>query len=134
MAKKSKDNLLISYYSNDLVKLDTEKYYKQLINKLLDSDINIENLRSNLPKSNTISRKQSIKNLNDSYQREKLVLVLGAGISMEFGVPSWSLLLQNLMVNSIEKENNVSTVLSKLFNEIFKPSPLIAGRYLQNYF
>lgn len=88
----------------------------------------------NLPKSTTISRQQAIRNINDSYQKEKLVLVLGAGVSLEFGVPSWGLLLQNLMVHTIKEENNVSNVLSKLFNDIFAPNPLIAGRYLQDYF
>lgn len=88
----------------------------------------------NLPKSSTISRQQAIRNINDSYQKEKLVLVLGAGVSLEFGVPSWGILLQNLMVHTIKEENNVSNVLSKLFNDIFAPNPLIAGRYLQDYF
>ncbi len=88
----------------------------------------------NLPKSTTISRQQAIRNINDSYQKEKLVLVLGAGVSLEFGVPSWGILLQNLMVHTIKEENNVSNVLSKLFNDIFAPNPLIAGRYLQDYF
>lgn len=86
-----------------------------------------------LPKSTSISRQQSLRNLNDAYQNQKLVLVLGAGISTEFGVPSWNGLLQNLMVHTIEKEHKVSTLLSKLFNEIFTPNPLIAGRYLQDY-
>lgn len=62
---------------------------------------------NNLPKSTTIGRQQSIRNINDAYQKDKLVLVLGAGVSLEFGVPSWGLLLQNLMVHTIKEENNV---------------------------
>nr|WP_299167675.1 SIR2 family protein [uncultured Allomuricauda sp.] len=115
-------------------KIRTEDYTKKLYEVLKHSDLNLNNLVDKLPKSNTISRQQITKNLNEAYQKEQLVLALGAGISIEFGIPSWNLLLQSLMVHSIEKENNVSTVLAKLFNDIFRPNPLIAGRYLQEYF
>ena len=100
----------------------------------VNQDIDIQEIAGKLPKSNTIRRDQAIKNLNEAYANEKLVLVIGAGVSMPFGVASWNGLLQNLMVYTIEKENKVSSVLSKLFNIIFSPNPLIAGRYLQNYF
>lgn len=82
----------------------------------------------------TISKRQSISNLTKAFKDEKLVLVLGAGISLEFGIPTWDSLLQKLMVHTIEKDNEVSTLLSNLFNKIFTPNPLIAGRYLQDYF
>ncbi len=97
-------------------------------------NLEVSKIAANLPKSNSISKNTAIKNLNDAYQKGKLVLVLGAGVSIEFGIPSWNGLLQNLMVYTIEKEHKVSSVLSKLFNEIFTPNPLIAGRYLQDYF
>ncbi len=110
---------LKNYSSNDLKNL-FEKNYSILINQL--------------PESKTITRRQSLENLKKAYKNESLVLVLGAGVSIDFKVPSWSVLLQNLMVHTIEKEKKDSEVISKLFNDIFKPSPLIAGRYLQNYF
>ena len=97
-------------------------------------NINLQKFSDNLPKSSTISKSQALKNVKESYHKEKLVLVLGAGISVEFGAPSWNNLLQNLMVHTIEKEHKVSSVLSNLFNNIFTPNPLIAGRYLQDYF
>ncbi|WP_452227646.1 SIR2 family protein [Lacinutrix sp. MEBiC02404] len=115
-------------------KLYPDSYKRNIIELIKNTDLNLNNLIDNLPKSNTISRQQITKNLNEAYQKENLVLALGAGISIEFGIPSWNLLLQSLMVHSIEKENNVSTVLAKLFNDIFRPNPLIAGRYLQEYF
>ena len=89
---------------------------------------------SKLPKSRSISHQQVIKKLTDCYEKENLVLVLGAGVSMAFGLPNWDTLLQKLMITTIEKEENVSTVLSKLFTAVFSPSPLIAGRYLQKYY
>ncbi|URM36379.1 SIR2 family protein [Flavobacterium anhuiense] len=89
---------------------------------------------NNLPKSKVVSRKQIIKELIEHYEKEKLVFVLGAGVSMSFGLPNWDTLLQKLMITTIEKEQNVSTVLSKLFTNVFSPSPLIAGRYLQKFY
>ncbi|MCF7569668.1 SIR2 family protein [Sabulilitoribacter arenilitoris] len=139
MAKKDNSNE-ITVISNDWLKnySKNQSYYQESLKRLTESLKNVKidynSLLGNLPKSASISKRQSLKNISNAYQNEKMVLVLGAGISLEFGVPSWNLLLQNLMVHTIEKENNVSNVLSKLFNDIFTPNPLIAGRYLQEYF
>lgn len=89
---------------------------------------------NNLPDSKTLSKNQIINKLIEYFEKEKLVLVLGAGVSMGFGLPNWDTLLQKLMITTIEKEQNISTVLSKLFTSIFSPSPLIAGRYLQKFY
>lgn len=89
---------------------------------------------NNLPETKTYSKQEIVRKISSYYHDEKLVLVLGAGVSMGFGLPNWDTLLQKLMIDTIEKEQKVSTVLSKLFTNIFSPSPLIAGRYLQrNY-
>lgn len=135
MEKNDSSEKKIFFY-NEILKngLNYQESIKRLAESLINTNINYISFIENLPKSNTISKKQSLKNIGNSYQNEKLVLVLGAGVSLEFGVPSWNLLLQNLMVHTIKKENNVSSVLSKLFNDIFTPNPLIAGRYLQDYF
>jgi len=45
-------------------------------------------------------------------------LVLGAGVSMGFRLPNWDKLLQELIVNTIDEEQNTSMVLAKLFNNI----------------
>ena len=44
-------------------------------------------LISNLPETGTLSRQQTIKKLIGYYEKENLVLVLGAGVSMGFGLP-----------------------------------------------
>ncbi|MFH1321366.1 MAG: SIR2 family protein [Bacteroidota bacterium] len=81
-----------------------------------------------------VSRQEIINKINKAYRNEKLVFVMGAGISMNYGLPSWDVLLQKIMVTTIEKEQSASNALSKLFTELFSPSPLIAGRYLQKYY
>lgn len=87
-----------------------------------------------LPDTKAISREEIVRKLSKSFESNKLVLVLGAGVSMGFGLPDWDTLLQKLMITTIEKEQKVSTVLSKIFTNIFSPSPLIAGRYLQKFY
>lgn len=132
MAKK--DYIWNMLNINDRIekKEQVESIFKELIDSVKDADL--QNFAENLPKSSTISRNQALKNIKAAYQQEKFVPVIGAGVSIEFGVPAWSELLQRLMVQTIEKEHKVSSVLSKLFNNIFSPNPLIAGRYLQAYF
>jgi len=101
--------------------------------KILSSDFKTEFIKS-LPSSKRLTRNDIVKKLTQYYEKEKLVLVLGAGVSMGFGLPNWDTLLQKLMITTIEKERNVSTVLSKIFTSVFSPSPLIAGRYLQKFY
>ena len=79
-------------------------------------------------------RHDTITDITKCFKNGRLVFVLGAGVSMDFGLPNWETLLQKLMVETIEKQRDASNVLAKLFSKIFEPSPLIAGRYLQSYF
>jgi len=102
--------------------------------ELLKALESINTLKQTLSKSQTPSKKNVIKSLKEEFLKENLVLVLGAGISVPFGVPTWDILLQRLMVFTIEKDEKSSNILAKLFNEVFSPNPIIAGRYLQNYF
>jgi SIR2-like domain len=87
-----------------------------------------------LPKVQKLSQSESIAKIRHYYKNGKLALVLGAGVSMELGIPDWNTLLQELMIKTIEQEPDFSITISKLFTEIFLPSPLIAGRYLQKYY
>lgn len=140
--KKKIEDLIESYsrinvpiYSNDLV-------YSDLIKKYFDTKINFEDYNETLKKiRNSLVHKfekndqgEIIREIRQCYKKEKLVFVLGAGVSMNYGLPSWDVLLQKLMVATLEKEKSASGILSKLFSKIFNPSPLIAGRYLQKYF
>ncbi len=102
--------------------------------KSLKSKKDKEDFINKLPNAHSLTRQEIVRKLSKSLEGKKLVFVLGAGVSMGFGLPNWDTLLQKLMITTIEKEQNVSTVLSKLFSNIFAPSPLIAGRYLQKYY
>jgi hypothetical protein len=82
-------------------------------------------------------RRHFLTAVTQAYQDEKLVMVLGAGLSINYGVPSWKVLLRHMLVASIEasEENGLnSDVLAQLFTRFFGLSPLAAGRYLQAYY
>ncbi|MDY7033682.1 MAG: SIR2 family protein [Thermodesulfobacteriota bacterium] len=76
--------------------------------------------------------------LIEAYKEERLVLVLGAGVSADHGLPSWNTLLQKLLLSTFMSETSQSKeksqVLAKIFTEFFSPSPLVAARYLRTFY
>jgi len=137
LQEHAENNLGFNFFDQEEEKKDlaeqqskTEQQLKDLLSRGFVKDIN----REFHTKSKEVSMHDIIRKLSASYKNEKLVFVLGAGVSMSYGVPGWDMLLQKLMVNTIEKEQSASNALSKLFNELFSPSPLIAGRFIQKYF
>lgn len=141
-SKTIADDFLKLYSSINIPVLSDEFIKTNYIKTFLETTFNnsdysdsLKIIRNNLIHNFTKSNKSElIKELRLSYKKDKLVFVLGAGVSMTFGLPSWDILLQKLMVTTLEKEIKASSILSKLFARIFNPSPLIAGRYLQKHF
>lgn len=135
---ESYSRISIPIYSSDNWKTSIlDNYYKLLTEKGFEKDYShvLKTIRNTLTHTFTRTNRGDItKELKQCFKKEKLVLVLGAGVSMSFGLPSWEVLLQKLMVETLQKDKSASSVLSKLFAKIFNPSPLIAGRYLQKYF
>lgn len=75
-----------------------------------------------------IEKNDMIKKLSDAYKKNNLVLVIGAGISINQGGPKWEVLLQELLSKALEKEGTTQTmadILSKLFINQFSENPLI---------
>lgn len=128
--------------SNQFFINDTFESAKNIINhfeKIDNSYIKeLDNKFENFLKDILKSRSVLVNEINNSYRKDNLVFVFGAGISKEFGLPDWNTLLQKLILKSFKVEGNHSyskaRVLAQLFTEIFYPSPLIAARYLKNYF
>ncbi|AXH12573.1 SIR2 family protein [Halarcobacter bivalviorum] len=85
------------------------------------------------------SQQDKIDEVKNWYKSERLVFVLGAGTSIDYGLPSWDELLQKLFLLTIKSDNdsqkdNKSSVLARTFNSVFEPSSLISARYLHSYF
>lgn len=93
--------------------------------------IDFDNIFKNLPATRKSTSTTAIRNLKQAHEAENLNLVLGAGISKPYGLPTWDFLLQRLLLKTIEETPEKAVVLSKVFTKVFHPSPLIAGRYLQ---
>ncbi|MBM7624449.1 SIR2 family protein [Sporohalobacter salinus] len=106
-------------------------------NKLEELDSNIER-DLNLLKSNEVYNKNKIDNLVESYVKDNLVLVLGAGVSKDYGIPNWDVLLQKLLLQTFRIETDESKkgalVLAKIFAKAFPLSQVIAARYVDNYY
>lgn len=75
-----------------------------------------------------------LKNLKNSFKEENLVLVLGAGISLEYKIPAWNELLKRLLARALDEKDENQKMVSVLFNEVFGPNALIAARYLKLQF
>lgn len=123
------------YISNsaDITPDKIDEILKEL-SKLVSNPTSIKVLTDKLPEIKKLSKRDIVKKIRGYYKAQTLVLVLGAGVSMDFGIPNWDVLLQKLLITTIKNEETTSTVLSKLFTNLFSPSPLIAGRYLQKYY
>ena len=127
---KSYPRISVPVYSDEEI-VQSIKYIQDSIRNLGNSFQVFKSFVNNFAKND---KTKIIQEAKQNYRSGKLVLVLGAGVSMSYGLPSWNVLLQRLMMTTLEKDNNASGILSKLFTKIFNPSPLIAGRYLQKHF
>ncbi|OTW83838.1 SIR2 family protein (plasmid) [Bacillus thuringiensis serovar sumiyoshiensis] len=116
----------IKELNNELKNLKTEEVYKFL------NTISLNGISKERESQNT-----HIPNLNKAFKEEDLVLVLGAGVSVPYNLPSWENLLQKLLFETFNASNNnedTSSILSKLFPKLFPSSPIISARFLENYF
>ena len=71
----------------------------------LTSDVSIEDaLEAALKRLRSAPRKSLSTQRNEltaAYRAEKLVFVLGAGISLDYGLPAWPVLLQELLIRTL---------------------------------
>jgi hypothetical protein len=114
-----------------IIKAFSEKIDPDYV-KILYSDLQ-KTISKKLP-----SLKTSLKELIAAFESESLTLILGAGVSVEYGLPNWETLLQKLLLTSFQGEtssnNDKPFVLAKLFTKLFSPNPLIAARYLRQHY
>lgn len=112
----------------DLIKYLSQHLRSEDLKKLADS----------VPLQRDVSRMRQEQEIAECYRAGTLVLVLGAGVSREHGLPDWNTLLQKLLLSTLDKDSDEakarSSVLARTFTLIFSPDPLIAARYLYNYY
>lgn len=92
-------------------------------------------LKDRLPEVQVAPQERSMAELRRAYEKNDLVLVLGAGVSLDVGLPTWNTLLQRLFMKTIEAEGPLaSAFFASIFNSLFNPNPVVLGRYLQHYY
>ncbi|MCK8816433.1 SIR2 family protein [Natroniella sulfidigena] len=105
---------------------------------ILSSSIKYKEMASSIKSDveEKITTEESIKDLIKSFKNDDLVFVLGAGVSIDSGLPNWEVLLQNLLLSNLEIGMNNSSendfLLAEIFTKIFPKSLTISARYLQN--
>jgi len=132
--------LLVLGYTPSVIIL-ASKILSETAKKVVRNEAFIGGLNRKIEKvleKERISRQKQISNLASAYRNEELVLVVGSGISIEHNLPDWNTLLQKLLINALmietEESKERSSDLAKLFTGIFPLSPLLAARYLQEYY
>lgn len=87
------------------------------------------------------NKKDLITKLKSSYMREEVTLFLGAGVSMDAGIPLWSELIKILLINMIEVRIDGKALsksdrdtLNELAYKNQEESPLTQMRYIRTAF
>lgn len=120
-----------------------DKVASELLNKIYDLTENeylkkYQDTITDVLKIRSVDLSEHLSEVNKAYQLERLVIVLGAGVSAEYGLPDWETLLQKLLLGSFTQNGDgrlgKSAVLAKFFTKAFTHNPLIAARYLRNHY
>lgn len=84
-------------------------------------------------------RDRYLEGLRTAYSEGNLTLVLGAGVSIDAGLPDWTRLLDSLFVRFLTRDLSTSDIrdseieaIVKRLKDVDDPSPLMTARYLRH--
>jgi hypothetical protein len=72
--------------------------------------------------------------IRSEYEAGNVALVCGAGVSVDSGLPSWPALLQALLSELFgqKTQDGQQEALATIFQDSFRPTPLMVAQYLKN--
>lgn len=80
-----------------------------------------------------------LEHIIEAFDRGKLVLFCGAGVSMSAGIPGWKVFLRGLLSDFFDQtgkswatQEQRSAALARVYQEYFDLSPIIVAQYLKN--
>jgi hypothetical protein len=80
-----------------------------------------------------------VDKLKEEFSRGNLTLFCGAGVSIEAGIPGWSVLVKTLIMSLFKREaseilgsREVGSQLAEIYQNSFGLSPLVIAQYLKN--
>lgn len=107
--------------------------FQVLLKSLKGKKPSIEDTLKKESENNTATISQ-INKLQKAYQKGNLSLFCGAGISLEAGIPTWTILLKSLLNEAFKSKNitDIETILADVFQNKNNLPPIIIGKYLKN--
>ncbi|HCE2054613.1 TPA: SIR2 family protein [Vibrio parahaemolyticus] len=117
----------------------TNKIFERLYSDIRDDSVSklserMKLLYSSIEGFDDSDLRKSSSELKKHYKNESLALVLGAGVSLDYGLPTWDQLLQRLIAKTLDSSDKDNLSVSGLFNLVFGPSAIISARYLKLHF
>lgn len=141
MRERFGENVIVWDKEDLLERIEPDASYAQyLINPqqaLIEEVVSTENSRE----EKCIERERYIKQAKRAFRNQDMVLFLGAGVSIDGGIPLWETLIKTLhvyMLNYLTKDKNLSFEQQEMIKELAADnemeSPLMQMRYIKAAF
>ncbi len=115
----------------------SDSFFESMIEILNNGSLmkKVEKIQNQSFGKSSLAREEAIQRIrSDYFTDDNLVLVLGAGVSFEYGIPTWPQLVQSLMMGTLALDDSDADAIASLFGVVFNPNALITGRYLETFY
>ena len=131
------DNIQLPQYLADYQYVDMTFEFLHGIDRIVQLLSNTTEISHIVNKKEKRRYSRSIMELSQTLKDGKLTLVVGAGCSIEAGIPLWNELLIRLLESMLKKMNSIDSdsllnVVPDEFQKRYNPSALIIGKYLKS--
>lgn len=111
-------------------------YFSHLVGKIVDNDNDKSEPKQERREDRSNKTDDAIRRLKDAYREGNLSVVCGAGVSAQAGMPTWDILLNQLLNKMIQKLKGEAQSepenLEQDLEAIKESSSLVVGRHLKD--